>query len=586
MKNLKVKNKLILSFGVLIVFSMLIAAMGFWGMNSLHSRINTIAERTIPNVERIWQIRRNLMAEVANLSFATQTDIPEKRDAFLADAEKNIDDNKIFFNEYRNSSSVNTSLFAKVDDCVKRQEPYRNQFLSLIKKDKNAAVEILMTNLVPLLEEEAALLQDVTNAQSKITASRNDKVENLYKSMFVSSIALVVFALLVSGFIIAKLMKAITVPLNQVNEASDALLHGNFNVNITYDGKDEFGDTCRNMQDAFTELRRIIDMTSDDMEKLGNGDFSFQITNTFPGETKQIEKSMLKLLKNINNTFVDVKASAAQIGAGSEQVSMGAQALAQGSTEQAGSIEQLSNQLGTVSEQVEANAGNAKEASELSTKSGKLAEETLVDMKEMLDAMGEISSTSEDIGKIIKVIEDIAFQTNILALNAAVEAARAGDAGKGFAVVADEVRNLAGKSQEAAKETTALIEQSLTSVHRGTELAKIANNTFVTVAQKSSEVLGIVDKIAMASSAQSHSAKEIAKGIEEIAGVVQMNSATSEESAAASEELSGQANMLKELINQFNIDPNDNNKGCSPKIEQMGNSSISDNNFSDSESKY
>ena len=175
------------------------------------------------------------------------------------------------------------------------------------------------------------------------------------------------------------------------------------------------------------------------------------------------------------------------------------------------------------------------------------------DMELAKMAMDEISATSKDIGKVIKTIDDIAFQTNILALNAAVEAARAGAAGKGFAVVADEVRNLSQKSAEAAKNTTALIESSIEAVEKGTQLVSKTSSGFVEVAAKTSEVVGLVDAISSQAQEQAAAISQVSIGIEQVSSVVQMNSATSEESAAASEELSSQAEVLKSLVGQFTL---------------------------------
>lgn len=230
-----------------------------------------------------------------------------------------------------------------------------------------------------------------------------------------------------------------------------------------------------------------------------------------------------------------------------------AQTLSQGAAEQASSVEELTSTITEISERIKNNADNAQQASRLSEESGEEVGESNQQMQLLMKAMEEITDTSQEIGKIIRSIDDIAFQTNILALNAAVEAARAGEAGKGFSVVADEVRNLAGKSAEAAKNTTALIESTVDAIEKGRLLADKAAGSLLTVVETSRSVDERIRQIAKASDEESYAVTQIAAGLEQISSVVQTNSATSEESAAASEELSGQAQMLKSLVNRFKL---------------------------------
>ncbi len=286
----------------------------------------------------------------------------------------------------------------------------------------------------------------------------------------------------------------------------------------------------------------------------GNFDLISKAPDKYIGDYANILVCFKSLKKSLNEAFHGIAQVSEQVSAGSSQVSFGAQTLAQGATEQASSVQELSASIAEVAQHVKQNAEDAEQAQVLSTDAAKIMNSSVSDMELARQAMEEISGTSKNISKVIKTIDDIAFQTNILALNAAVEAARAGAAGKGFAVVADEVRNLSQKSAEAAKNTTVLIESSIEAVEKGTMLVNKTSVGFAEVAQKSAEVGKLVEEISVQAQEQSSAISQISIGIEQVSSVVQMNSATSEESAAASEELSSQAEVLKSMVAQFKLD--------------------------------
>ena len=245
--------------------------------------------------------------------------------------------------------------------------------------------------------------------------------------------------------------------------------------------------------------------------------------------------------------------SAEQVSNASNQVSSSSQNLSQGAIEQASSVEELAARISEISGQIKNTADNAQEVRQQTHHAGEGVAVCNQQMQELMKAMGRIQASSEEIGKIIKTIEDIAFQTNILALNAAVEAARAGSAGKGFAVVADEVRNLASKSAEASKNTSLLITHSMEAVQTGTEIAEHTAKALLDVVENIQSMVGSIDQISTVSNEQSDAVLQVNEGIRQISDVVQNNSATAEESAAASQELSAEAANMKQLVNQFTL---------------------------------
>jgi methyl-accepting chemotaxis protein len=285
----------------------------------------------------------------------------------------------------------------------------------------------------------------------------------------------------------------------------------------------------------------------------GNFDVFSKESEAYVGDYKHILTSLRTLKRGLTDSFQNILQVSEQVSAGASQVSFGSQSLAQGATEQASSVQELSASIADISQRVKKNADDAEKAKALTTAAESIMQSSVTDMDLARQAMEEISATSKNISKVIKTIDDIAFQTNILALNAAVEAARAGAAGKGFAVVADEVRNLSQKSAEAAKNTTSLIESSIEAVEKGSQLVSKTSTGFVEVASKSYEVANLVDAISVQAQEQASAISQVSIGIEQVSSVVQMNSATSEESAAASEELSSQAEVLKSLVGQFKL---------------------------------
>lgn len=346
--------------------------------------------------------------------------------------------------------------------------------------------------------------------------------------------------------------KSIANPIKICSDRLKLLSQGDLKTRVPEtNAKDETGILMNSLKVLVEELSGSIGDVSYHLKEMGNGNFSHYVTREYQGDFAELKTSIEQIEQSLNEVMKQIAENSQQVSSGSDQVAAGAQALSQGSTEQASSVEELSATISEIEKQVKQNAQNALKANEMANSTGSEIRTSNEQMHSLMDAMTDISNRSGEIGKIIKSIEDIAFQTNILALNAAVEAARAGTAGKGFAVVADEVRSLAAKSADAAKNTTALIEASLRAVENGTRLTSDTVNAMTTMVDSAQNVVEAVDKISEASKEQADSISQITIGIDQIASVVQTNSATAEESAAASEELSGQAEMLKEMLAKF-----------------------------------
>ncbi len=348
----------------------------------------------------------------------------------------------------------------------------------------------------------------------------------------------------------------ISKPIKEVSEAANKIAGGDFYVQIQTKASGEVGelvDSFKRIGITLVEYKEYIQEIANVLNQIAQGNLCFELKQEYIGEFSKVKDSLLNISENLSQTIENVKSSSEQIAMASSQVASGAQSLAQGTTEQASSIEEFSATIADISMQIKNTANNADLANREVVSTSEEVINSNSQMQEMKLAMNNINAKSAQISKIIKTIEDIAFQTNILALNAAVEAARAGSAGKGFAVVADEVRNLAQKSADAAKNTTMLIEETVQAVERGSQIVDITAQSMINVVAGSDQVRDFVNDIARTSKEQSDAVSQILIGVEQISSVIQSNSATAEESAAASEELSSQADLLKQHVNQFQI---------------------------------
>lgn len=404
--------------------------------------------------------------------------------------------------------------------------------------------------------KKTAIASPITGTDGWLLVTTMNNTElNSTSVVVLSALLLIVVVGLIIGVIAAMAMaKGISRPVTRINDRLMLLADGDLSTEVTtVTTGDEIQSLSEALGDTIVQLRMYISEISIVTQSMANYNLDTRVKGKFKGEFLPIKESLNNILQLINSSFHEISVASDQVSSGSEHVSDGAQALSQGTTEQASAVEELAATINEISTQVKANAQNARNASDKANSAGVEVLESNEKMQELIVAMNEISNSSKQIGKVIKTIEDIAFQTNILALNAAVEAARAGAAGKGFAVVADEVRSLATKSSEAAKGTTSLIEGAIQAVSKGTAIADDAAKSLLSVVEGTKVVSEIVGKITSASGEQAQSIAQVTLGVDQISSVVQTNSATAEESAAASEQLSSQARMLKELVNRFQL---------------------------------
>ena len=391
-----------------------------------------------------------------------------------------------------------------------------------------------------------APLLNTDNWAIAVLADTAEMMSGFYQSIWITVGVAVLFVIL-SIIIAFRIANPIVKPVVSLVKRIESLSEGDLHTEVPkVKSRDEISTLSLAFQDTINSLNTYIEDIRNVLGSISQGDYTVQIDREYKGDFVAIRESLNYIVRSLNKTFGEINQVSDQIAAGSQQMASGAQVLAQGATEQAGTVQELSASMSEISDQVNRNAENARNADLISKEATQEVEKGDGHMTRMITAMDKISETSGSIGKIIKTIQDIAFQTNILALNAAVEAARAGEAGKGFAVVADEVRNLASKSAEAAKNTSLLIQDSFSAVEDGQKVAADTAQSLKEIVKKVQGMTELFDKITRASQEQARSIAQVNQGVEQISAVVQTNSANAEQSAATSEELDRQVQLLKE----------------------------------------
>ena len=377
-----------------------------------------------------------------------------------------------------------------------------------------------------------------------------------YDSVMLALLEVFGLAVVLVFLIIIFTLKRISAPLKKLTHTAQQIADGRMDIEVAIKSADETGQMAEAMSRTLAQLNRYESYIQEISQVLGTmaqGDMRIHLKQDYQGKFSSIKEALLNISSSLNHTLSLINQTADQVSIGADQVSQAAQALSSGTSQQAGTVQELNASITSVAERAEENVRNVRKALAYVQETSVGLQVGNEHMQSLHAAMGEISRASEQISNITKTIEDIAFQTNILALNAAIEAARAGDAGKGFAVVADEVRTLAVKSADAAKQTAALILHAAQTVAKGQELSTKTSELLETVAQKSSLVDQAVREIDEASAEQAEAIDQINQGLSQVSMAVQINAATAEESSAASEQLAAQAYTLRQEAGKFRL---------------------------------
>lgn len=558
MKAFSIGKKLLVSYAVILALMSIGFGVGIINLVNLNSKMKVFYEGPFVVNESANVIHANF----ERMQKATYRTIVNTDEDIIREATANaLDSAEIIRNEIpvvQTHFLGDAQIIERLEDCLDRLTPMREKVLSLANENKNEEAAAYMEH------NNILVIQEAQEELDKLIESGNSNglrlMEELRERQTYAIVMLTVLgaaSIIISVCFCVFISRGISCGIRELEQAARNIAAGRLSTTrIVYESGDEMGNLADDMRSMITTLTTVIRDEIYLLNEMAEGNFEInsQAEDSYVGELNSVYSSLNKIVDNLRDTLLQISQSAEQVAAGSEQVSSGAVTQAQGATEQAASIEALSTAIVEISVQVGNNVQNAKEVNEQSKAVRADAENSRRQMQEMLAAMAEIRDSSKTIGRIIKTIEDIAFQTNILALNAGVEAARAGEYGKGFAVVANEIRNLANKSSEASKSTADLIEKSLDKVNQGDTIANRTAESLLEVVKGVEGITGSIHFITEASVKQEVSVQQITQEINRISGVVQSNSATAEEIAAASEELSYQAQLLSGLARRFRLE--------------------------------
>ncbi|MDF3004494.1 MAG: methyl-accepting chemotaxis sensory transducer [Oscillospiraceae bacterium] len=570
MKNLSISGKLILGFGSVLVLMIITAIVSASSISRISAQTQLYAKHTVPGLQYMYKMQVDMRAASQYMLNAIVEDDKAVSNAVMEKANEwgsdFVTQKDAFIGVQRNNDL--DSEVEKINTIFKDASAARTKITNLLAKQTTEsdaqALKIYLTEYEPVVTQITDILSGLEVVAKQRADSQNAAVASIMASSWILLIASVVLSIVMTLSLIFVIRKSILTPVKEIVNVYDEMSKGNMKVTINYESKDEMGLMAQSIRKTNMLHTSYIKDISEKLISMSQGNMRFDMDLDYIGDFATIKKAIEHTAFALNQTLHTINTAAEQVSTGATQVSCGAQALASGSTEQASSVEELSVTVTKIAEQAAANSENVKVATRYVEQAGIGVETGNEHMGQLTEAMREINSASSQIANITKVIEDIAFQTNILALNAAIEAARAGNAGKGFAVVADEVRNLAAKSAEAAKQTSDLIQASVATMSKGTQITTQTAQILLDIQEKTKLVIESILKIDDASSEQAAAIEQIKQGLHQVSSVVQTNAATAQENSATSEEMSAQAAALHDEVGKFKLNNRYENNGFAP----------------------
>lgn len=556
-KNLSISKKLKKVLVVAVIIISTITVVTGAGLMYLKGQLESFVETEYTSEIAIQETTTSILTLARDIRDAyIRADNGENISSYSQNVKKYVNEitNQL---EYVYSIYQNTEMARELEEFgsnISKWVNIGNEILAAINnKDMEKANKLILNDCPKVLdvitEQVSSLCEGIsTNVQNDIQANARYIV-----IVMIIIIVIIIIGLILITKVVQAIIESISNPVEEIKSAALEMAKGNYDLEIEYTSEDEIGVLADCMREMILVTKNNISNITEVLNKFAEGNFDVEIEGDYIGEFIAIKESLQKIVDSINNTFYDIKIVTEQVKDGSEQVASTAQVISEGAINQAGIIQELIASIGQINEKVKVSTEQANSTNVLTRELGNQIELNNEKMNEMVTAMNKIEESSINIKSIINTIYSISEQTNLLALNAAIEAARAGESGKGFAVVAEEIRKLAEESSVAVKNTEILIEDSISNVKNGKNIADEASEALNAVVGKAREAVELIGTIAELTEQGAMSISEVYNGIDQIADVVESNTAISEESAAASEELSSQSESLQNMIDKFKL---------------------------------
>jgi len=545
--QMRITTKLILGFGLVLIVLIIVSLVAIFYAVQIERKTDEVQNKRLVEITKVLQIvdiSKSVHDNIIAAAESENSDFLNKAKAIRVQVRSNL---KEIREVTGNKGELNEAVSNFINICRHYYEQGVVMANLAIDQEFSDYMEArkIHTKGLEEVEEKRQILENLVHSQFR--GSLHDINDSCQQMIRMSSGAAV------AGFVLSVLFaiviaRNISIPLKKTVVMINEMSEGHLATRLAMKRSDEIGEMASTMDSFADSLRKDVVAN---LQLLSEGDLRFECETK--NEKDLLRGSLVKLGDDLNRIMFQIKQVTEQIASGATMVSNSSQSLSQAATQQASSLEEISSSIHQLDTQTRQNAEHAESAKDITLQARSAAENGNSQMRELVEAMADINDSSQNISKIIKVIDEIAFQTNLLALNAAVEAARAGQHGKGFAVVAEEVRNLAARSAKAASETADLIQGSVDRVKKGSDIADRTDQALSSIVDSISEVSGLVSDIARSSNEQAQGLSQINVGVEQIDRTTQANTADAEESAAASEELSGQAEKLRELLSQFKL---------------------------------